>query len=63
MWTLDDIRKLDFEVLSPNIVLAEQMGLANGSSHGRNGNGNGWHANGHANGQRRWRRAETGAAT
>src|SRR5438270_2545235 len=33
MWTLDDIRKMDFEVMSPNIVLADRMGLASGSSH------------------------------
>jgi propane monooxygenase large subunit len=32
MWTLDDVRSMGFEVLSPNIVFAEQMGLPNGSS-------------------------------
>ncbi len=46
MWTLDDIRKLDFELKSPNIVLAEQMGLANGSSY-LNGNGADHRSNGH----------------
>jgi propane 2-monooxygenase large subunit len=60
MWTLDDLRKADFELQSPNIVLAEQMGLADGSSHW-NGNGNGSHANGHANGH--GAPAEAGAAT
>jgi hypothetical protein len=33
MWTLDDLRSLEFEVISPNIAFAEAMGLANGSSH------------------------------
>jgi propane 2-monooxygenase large subunit len=32
MWTLDDVRSMGFEVLSPNIVFAERMGLPNGSS-------------------------------
>jgi propane monooxygenase large subunit len=62
MWTLDDLRKADFELQSPNIVLAEQMGLADGSSHW-NGHGNGWQANGHSNGHTAHTAAETGAAT
>ena len=33
MWTLDDLRSLDFEVVSPNIAFAEAMGLPNGSSY------------------------------
>jgi propane monooxygenase large subunit len=60
MWTLDDIQKLDYELLSPNIVLAEQLGLANGSSYT---NGNGHPANGRANGRGAQAAAETGAAT
>jgi propane monooxygenase large subunit len=33
MWTLQDLRSLEFEVISPNIAFAEAMGLPNGSSH------------------------------
>ena len=29
----DDLRSLDFEVVSPNIAFAEAMGLPNGSSY------------------------------
>ena len=32
MWTLSDVRSMNFEVLSPNVIFAERMGLANGSS-------------------------------
>ena len=34
MWTLDDIESMDFHVQSANIVAAEKLGLANGSSAG-----------------------------
>jgi hypothetical protein len=34
MWTLDDVKSMDFHVQSPNITVAEKMGLANGSSVG-----------------------------
>jgi propane monooxygenase large subunit len=42
-WTLDDIRSMQFEVKSPNITVAEKMGLPNGSSAGLENNG---HVNG-----------------
>ena len=32
LWTLDDVRSMQYEIVSPNIAFAEQMGLANGSS-------------------------------
>ena len=42
MWTLSDVRSMNFEILSPNIIYAEQMGLANGSSvNGASANGAG----------------------
>jgi propane 2-monooxygenase large subunit len=42
MWTLDDVRSMNFEVMSPNIVYAAQMGLPNGSSaNGSSANGAG----------------------
>jgi hypothetical protein len=69
MWTLQDIRKMDYEVLSPNIVLAEQLGLANGSWYDpAHANGNGHHAdgsptNGRGNGRAAHASAGTGAAT
>lgn len=34
MWTLDDIEKCECTIVSPNIRLAEEMGLPNGSSVG-----------------------------
>jgi hypothetical protein len=34
MWTLDDVKSMDFHLQSPNITVAEQLGLANGSSAG-----------------------------
>ena len=34
MWTLDDVKSMDFHVQSPNITVAEKMGLPNGSSVG-----------------------------
>ena len=34
MWTLDDVKSMDFHVQSPNITVAEKMGLPNGSSAG-----------------------------
>jgi propane monooxygenase large subunit len=34
MWTLDDVRSMDFHVQSPNITVAEKLGLPNGSSVG-----------------------------
>jgi propane monooxygenase large subunit len=36
MWTIDDIRKCDFQVTSPNITTAEAMGLPCGSWHDPN---------------------------
>jgi propane monooxygenase large subunit len=34
MWTLDDVKSMDFHVQSPNITVAEKLGLPNGSSVG-----------------------------
>jgi propane monooxygenase large subunit len=34
MWTVEDVRSMDFQIRSPNIVVAEKMGLPNGSSVG-----------------------------
>ena len=34
MWTLADLRSMDFHIKSPNIVTAEKLGLPNGSSVG-----------------------------
>ena len=34
MWTLDDVKSMDFHVQSANITIAEKMGLPNGSSAG-----------------------------
>jgi propane 2-monooxygenase large subunit len=33
-WTLDDVKSMGFEIKSPNITVAEKMGLPNGSSAG-----------------------------
>jgi hypothetical protein len=46
--------------MSPNIVLAEQLGLASGSSCT---NGNGHHPGGRSNGHAAHTPADTGAAT
>ena len=32
MWTLDDLKSMDFKLQSPNITVAENMGLPSGSS-------------------------------
>jgi hypothetical protein len=34
MWTIDDVASMDFHVQSPNITVAEKLGLPNGSSVG-----------------------------
>ena len=34
MWTLDDVKSMDFHVQSPNITVAEKLGLPSGSSVG-----------------------------
>jgi hypothetical protein len=34
MWTLSDLKSMDFHIQSPNIVTAEKLGLPNGSSVG-----------------------------
>ena len=34
MWTIDDVKSMDFHVQSPNITVAEKLGLPNGSSVG-----------------------------
>jgi len=34
MWTLTDLKSMDFQIQSPNIVTAEKLGLPNGSSVG-----------------------------
>jgi hypothetical protein len=34
MWTLSDVKSMDFHIQSSNITFAEKMGLPNGSSAG-----------------------------
>ena len=35
MWTLADLKSMDFHIQSPNIAMAEALALPNGSSVGR----------------------------
>ena len=65
MWTLDDVKSMDFHVQSPNITVAEKLGLPNGSSVGLvspNGHLDGGTEGGRAVGERQRRRERRGQA-
>jgi propane monooxygenase large subunit len=49
-WTLDDLKAIGLEIISPNIAMAERMGLPNGSSYRPEIHGNGRHTNLQGNG-------------